>query len=523
MNLPVITQSNTSSEPLKGEVIATDEYQETLASKLCESVFDGEDNAAATTDLISSFVQSYERHKDQQPLEEWLCGEFKNYPELWQNHDELKATAQEIITAVEQAGRSKASLQQHLDQGKSQANWLAAEIEKGAATAGSLSVGTYAGGIDQALQQASENARKIITNNAGDISFSPNLDGFIAEQHHVDTFNIDAVTKGSSYRAQTLSSYEKNSVDIQIVDADGKVVRQYQSKYGSDAKATEQLFNRGDYADQEKLVPAGQGEQIPDSTEVIEIDGVSSKPLSKAEALEQQRIAREKAEARQYEWNDTNRIEIAKQLGKQALLGACITAGLQGSRILARRVWNKLNGKANPSASEDLKEFFESSLRSTAHIGLQVAVSGALVVAAKNGWVGTLLKNTPAGRIANIACVGLENAKVLYKLAKGELTSPEALDCMAQTTTTTALAIAAATKGMALGAAYGSVFGPVGTAIGGFVGGVASGIVAGSIGEQVYSAGKSLVKTAITTTTRVISSVASGFASLGRAFSSLFS
>jgi hypothetical protein len=42
--------------------------------------------------------------------------------------------------------------------------------------------------------------------------------------------------------------------------------------------------------------------------------------------------------------------------------------------------------------------------------------------------LGTVLKNTPAGRIANAVCIGIENAKVLYKYATGEITAEEALD-----------------------------------------------------------------------------------------------
>ena len=75
------------------------------------------------------------------------------------------------------------------------------------------------------------------------------------------------------------------------------------------------------------------------STEVIEADGVSSQPLSKEKAKElQKKKAQQDAEARQYDWNDTNRIDIAKQIGKQAVLGACIAVGMQGTRILLQGV-----------------------------------------------------------------------------------------------------------------------------------------------------------------------------------------
>lgn len=244
------------------------------------------------------------------------------------------------------------------------------------------------------------------------------------------------------------------------------------------------------------MVPEGHGKDIDGSVEVIECDGANSKPLSKEKAKELQIQAQQKNEAKQYEWNEVNRVAIAKQIGKQALIGACITAGMQGTRILARRVWNNLTGKTNPSESEDLKEFFESSIKSATHVGVQVAVSGGVVIAAKNGWLGKGLKKTPAGLIANIVYVGLENAKILHKLNKGELTKEEALDAMGQTTTATVAAIVCATQGAALGAQLGIPCGPVGIAIGGFVGGVVGGMAGSSIGQAVYAGGKVIVKTA---------------------------
>jgi len=320
----------------------------------------------------------------------------------------------------------------------------------------------------------------------------------------------------SDLRARVLEpkpgeTYGKNSMDIGIYDGKGKLVDRTQVKYGADAEATAELLRKGDYRGQKALVPEGQGKDIKGSIEILEKGGVKSKPLSKEAAKELQKQAQQKHEAKQYEWNDVKKIEIAKQIGKQALMCACITAGMQGSRILARRVWNSLTGKTNPSESEDLQEFFESSVKSAKHVGVQVAVSGGVVVAVKNGWLGKFLKKTPAELIANIVYVGLENAKILYKLSKGELSKEEALDAMGQTTTTTVAAIACATQGAVWGAEIGTiVFGPPGAFIGGFVGGVVGGIAGSSIGKAVYEGGKVMVKAAVNTLRSVVSSVGDG-------------
>ena len=405
------------------------ESGEALADRTAEDVFGSEDNARNTAGLITSFVTSWERHKHEKPPAVWLADEFRRYPDIWTGEEEIVSTANEVVAGVERANADKASLHAHLDAGKSKASWLARKIEQGAAAAGVANVGAYAASIDKALKTANGQMLKTISTGSGAFNMNPNLDGFIAEQHHADTFNLDAAAKGSPLRAKVLGSQGKNSVDIAIKDGDGNIVRRYQTKYGQDAEATRDLFGKGDYRGQRKLVPSGQEGDIPKSTDIIEADGVRSKPLTKDEAKLRQEQAQQEQEIRQYEWNDVNRIEIAKSIGKQALVGAALTCGFQGARILGRRVWHFLRGQENPPASEDLRDFFESSVKSAGHVGVQTAVSGAVVVAAKNGWINAL-KHTLVGRIVGIVHVGMENAKVLFKLAKGELNGEEALDAM---------------------------------------------------------------------------------------------
>ncbi|MDD5229566.1 MAG: hypothetical protein PHN45_08700 [Methylococcales bacterium] len=479
-NYPAIIDNET------GAILNEDE----AATQTASAIFDTEKNAQKTGNVISTFVNSYTRHKNTLPLDVWLNQEFANYPNLWKNDAERFETTSAIIETVQEANNLKADLYAHLDKGKSRESWLAKKIEQGATSAGVVNVGQYAHAIDNALETANQNNWNVITRNDGAISQARNLDGFIAEHHHANTFNMDAAAKGSSYRAKVLEpaageTYGKNSMDIGIYDADGKLVRRYQAKYGADADKTTELFERGDYRGQRKLVPEGHADT--NSTEVIEIDGVSSKPLSKEDAKALQEKAQLDAEAKQYDWNDASRMDIAKNIGKQALVAAAFTAGFQGARILGRRVWNVITGKENQSGNEDLKEFFESSIKSCSNVGVQVAVSGALVVAAKSGWI-KVLKNTPAGEIANIAYIATENAKCLYKFAKGEMSATETLNAMGNTNASAVGGLYGAMEGAAIGLAFGGV--------GAFVGAVVGGIAGSAIGDAVYNGGKAIVKTA---------------------------
>ncbi|MDP2902383.1 MAG: hypothetical protein Q8N96_04660 [Methylovulum sp.] len=470
--------------------IVNESNEALLADQAAAALFDNAENTNKTTGVIASFVDSYTHHKHTLPLEVWLEQEFAKYPDLWRDDAERRETALTIVATVQKNNDEKADLYAHLDKGKSREAWLAKKIEQGAGSAGVTDVSQYAQGIDDVLKYANQKNWEAVIRNDGLISQNPNLDGFIAEHHHANTFNIDAAAKGSAYRAKVLESkpgeiYGKNSMDIGIYDGNGKLVRRYQSKYGADADTSAKLFKKGDYRGQQKLVPEGHGNA--NSTEIIEIDGVSSKPLSKEAAKELQQKAQSEQESQVYEWNDTNRMTIAKQIGKQAVIAAAFNAGFQGARILARRSWNALTGKENRPANEDLQEFFTSSLKSAGNVGVQVAVSGAVVVAVKSGWL-SVLKNTPAGKIANIVYVGMENAKCLFKCAKGELSPLEALDAMGNVTCTAVGGLAGSVQGAALGLALGPV--------GAFVGAVVGGIAGSAIGDAIYAGGKVIVKTA---------------------------
>ncbi|GMO35956.1 MAG: hypothetical protein Ta2B_16080 [Termitinemataceae bacterium] len=191
--------------------------------------------------------------------------------------------------------------------------------------------------------------------------------------------------------------------------------------------------------------------------------------------------------------------------------------------MLGRRIWNGITGKPNKTVQEDVQEFAKSALESGASAGLTVAATGGLTVAARSGWLGNALKATPAGRIAAAVCVGIENAKILYKYAKGEIKNGiEALDQAGNATASVVGSLALGAKGAALGAAIGTVFGPVGTAVGGVAGGIVGGIAGSTVGEAVYSAGKKIVGAAVSCVKSIGSAIASGARAVAGFFRSIF-
>lgn len=502
-------------------------HAEAQADYLAEHIQVTPEGAKKTRNVISSFVRSYKDKAPELSNKVWLCNEFAKYPNIWSDEHSLKQTADEIVNQVNLFELYQHDLTEHLGRGLSTNNWLAEKIEQGATTNGVSNFSNYADEIDFAIATANKANIELLYRSDGQLNQQLNLDGFMAEQHHVDTFNLDAVSKGSNYRAEVLQpkageSYGKNSVDIIIKDENGKIVRRYQAKYGADADATNAMLKKGDYRGQRKLVPEGQSQDISGSTEVIEVDGVESKPLSKTDAKKRQRKAQENEEAKQYDWNESSRLDIAQNIGKKASASALLSVGFQGARILGRRIWNGITGKQNNSVDDDLQEFVQSSMKSAASSGLAVAVTGGITVAVKSGWLGQFLKNTPAGRIANAVCIGIENVKVLHKYAKGELTTEEALDQAGNATSSLVGGLAGGTQGASLGATLGTVLGPAGTIIGGIVGGVVGGIAGSTFGEAIYEGGKKVVSKIADSVKSIGSSISNGFSSICSSVASIF-
>lgn len=474
--------------------------------------------------IVEDFVKSYSANPTA-PVESWLIPKMQEQlPE--RSHEEIVAMVDEIVVTIKVSEEKKASLEKAIDSGRSKESWFASEAKKATSAMSTQEAAKYLTNLDMALRQANESLYRTITTQAGTVSQNPRLDGFIAEQYHAQTFNMNAEATGSPYRAKVLepngNGYAKNSVDIFIVDGEGKVVRRYQSKYCKDAKATEQAFEHGDYRGQQKLVPEGQeGDIAKKSTTVLEApDGTTSNSLTKSRA-EQMRD-----EAQSGNWNDLNwneyatkdlAIGIGKHAGYAALQGAVIGVGFD----VAQKLWH--------GESIDADEVVETAFVSGADFGVKAAAAGALKVGVEKEIIKVIPKGTPAGTIANIAYVAIEDVKVLGKMATGELTMKEGIEKLEQTTVSTAAGLVAMGKGAAIGAAMGTVFGPVGTAVGGFIGGTVGYMAGSKVGEavvkcaqKVRDGAKKVAKIVVSGVKSVATSVASGVKSFCKGVAGFF-
>ncbi len=507
-------------------LVASEEWQEHYADEVAAELAAEQGDSTAASELIVSFTQAAANQPQAEPAA-WLTNQLQPYADLWPDRASMALDVEEIVATAQRHAELKQELAAARDQGKSRESWLANSLANAAKQHGTLSVGDYGAVIDGALSRANTAMRDIVTCKSMQFSQALNLDGFIAEVHHVNTFNVNAAAAGSDARATVVitpgKAFAKNSVDIHIRDGQGKVVRKYQAKYGADAAATEDLFQRGDYRGQRKLVPQGQAaDMTKTATEVIEFGGIQSTPLTKEEAKRRQEQVQKDQYVHEMDWKNADALTVGKRIGKEAAIAVGMSLCLQAGAVMARRCWNRLRGKENLSLQQEGKNFLAQSVNSSGKVLLNVAASGALMVASKRGLLGETLKKSPAGRIAAIASVAMDNVKTMTQLARGEISKSEALDQMANTTACSIAGLAFASEGAALGAAVGTVLGPIGTFVGGLTGGIVGGMLGNAAANLAYSASKSLISQGVTLANSVAKTFSAGVKSFGSAISRLF-
>lgn len=461
--------------------------------------------------ILKDFFNEYKKHKDESDNRSWLFETMKRHlPE--HSEEQLKVWVNEVVETVDIQNAKRDELKQAKANGQSREAWLTNEVQYTVdnGKVSNIAVGGSAPNtqavfaqIDAALSDANENLLSTLLTNNGVVSQNPNLNGYIAEQYHAQTFNMNAVAKGSTYRAEVVEPdgvYTKNGVDVVIKDAEGNIVDRYQFKYGKDANATKQMYEAGDYGDQKLGVPADQKVELEASgvkcTDVIEApDGTNSDTLTQEQSKDlQEKAQNENLDNPNFDYNVIDNVQLVKIIGRQvrfaALLGATFRAGI----YVVDKVLKGEKIDADELIEETLKTGFDAGLKSAVACSLKVAIEKGLIFG---------LKGTPVGIITTVVCCAVENIKTILKLVRGEITLGEAIEEMADTVASTICGTILAVKGVTLGAALGTIFGPVGTLVGGLVGGLVGYMVGSKIGTMIVSgikkvgeyAGKVLSKT----------------------------
>jgi len=490
-----------------------------------------------TEEIIKKFLKSYaenEKSQDKKDLKTWLISELQN--ELANKKvEDIEKIATELISGIEVYYQKKKEVEKYQSVGITNGDFVgnqilekvAVEIEEAeildtkeviedmkeasnvlsqyneamiyetaaiketqlvANVLSAKSVNNYIDTVNTAIDNANKTMMESVTTKVGTINQNPNLDGFIFEEHHAGTFNIDAAVKQKSYHAEALKpelgeTYGKNSVDLVIKDDAEKYVKKYSAKAYKNANETAKSFydkiTGYKYKFQSKLVPTDQVGDIASSVDKVKYNNVESKGITKAEIKDIQnnlQSGNKKADIFNFK-KDVNTISISKQIGKQAIVNG--TMGLVAG--MAENIGIKIiQGK-----EVEVEEVIEAGIKTGGSVGLSTAVAGGIKVAVEKEIIPAMSNNT----IGAIAASSMDIIGTAFKLGSGEISLGEAVKEVGTSISSAYSAIVSSSFGYtATIAAVGMVglgtLGTVGTVIGTGVALVA-GAVCGTVGSKI--------------------------------------
>ena len=357
------------------------------------------------------------------------------------------------------------------------------------------SVNNYIDTVNAAIDNANKTLVEGVTTKVGTINQNPNLDGFIFEEHHAGTFNIDAAVKQKSYYAEALKpelgeTYGKNSVDLVIKDDAGKYVKKYSAKAYKNANETAKSFydkiTGYKYKGQSKLVPTDQTNEIANSADKIKYNNVESKGISKAEIKDIQNDLQSgnKKDILNFK-KDVNTISISKQIGKQAMVNGTMGVGIG---MAANIGINLITGK-----EVEAEEVIEAGIKTGASMGIATAVAGGIRVAVEKKVIPTVFSRILTNNtIGAIAAASMDIIGIAFKLGSGEISLGQAVKDVGKSVGAAYGAIVASGWGYAGGMAIAGMIGlgtigAVGTILGVGVA-VVAGAVCATVGSKVAGA-----------------------------------
>ena len=497
-----------------------------------------------TEQIIQKFLRSYaenEKSQDKKDLKTWLVSELQN--ELPNKKaEDIEKIATELISGIEIYYTKKKEVEKYQSLGITNGDYVGNEILEKVAdeieeaeivdtkeiiedmkevsnilsqyneamiyetaaikepqlVANVLStkfVNNYIDTVNTAIDNANKTIIESVTTKAGTINQNPNLDGFIFEEHHAGTFNIDASVKQKPYHAEALKpelgeTYGKNSIDIVIEDS-GKYVKKYSAKAYKNANETAKSFydkiTGYKYKFQSKLVPTDQTREIVNSVDKIKFDNVESKGITKTEIKNIQnelQSGNKKIDIFSFK-KDVNTISISKQIGKQAMVNG--TMGL-GIGMVANIGANIITGKG-----VEAEEVIEAGIKTGASMGMATAVAGGIRVAVEKKVIPTVFSRILTNNtIGTVAVASMDIVGTAFKLGSGEITLGKAVKDIGKSVGAAYGAIVASGWGYAGGMAIAGMIGlgtigAVGTILGVGVA-VVAGAVCATVGSKVAGA-----------------------------------
>ena len=432
-----------------------------------------------TEQIIQKFLRSYaenEKSQDKKDLKTWLVFELQN--ELPNKKvEDIEKIATELISGIEIYYTKKKEVEKYQSLGITNGDYIgneilekvADEIEEAeivdtkeviedmkeasnilsqynetmiyetasikeaqlvANVLSTKSVNNYVDTVNTTIDSANKTLVESVTTKAGNINQNPNLDGFIFEEYHAGTFNIDAAVKQKSYHAKALKpkigkTYGKNSIDVVIEDS-GKYVKKYSAKAYKNANETARAFYdraaRYKYKFQSKLVPTEQVGEVKNSVDKIKFDNVESKGIKGSETkVIQENLQTGDKNIKIFNFKkNVNTISISKQIGKQAMINGVMGLGIGMAANIGA---NLITGK-----KVEVEEVIEAGIKTGASMGMTTAVVGGIRVAVEKKVIPTVFSRVLSNNIIGaVAASSMDIIGTAFKLGSGEISLGEAV------------------------------------------------------------------------------------------------
>lgn len=380
----------------------------------------GEQEFSQAAPLIRKFIRSYTNKttSDAQWLTEILT---EHLPD--KSPDEIFSITQEISDGVDKFDEILSAGHAARMRGLSPQEWIADNLQTAAVGLSGQDFGDRLARLDAAIHTGNAELAKTLTTKSGTINMNPNLDGLLAETEHANSFNRAVTLNNSPLEARVLHSNAKNSVDLGIYNqTTGNLTQRYQLKFCSDAQKTIEAIKAGDYRGQQIIVPTEQLADVRKAfpnrkiSDRVEIDGVTSEPLTKSELKNLQKKIQGDKEIPVATWTAYDGRDLAFQLGKEVIFASAAGVATGAGFSVAKKILSGEKIQAD--------EVIADALKSGVDGGIKTATAAALTVAAKN--IPALAK-VSARTISNIACKAVETVKIIGDFLSGEISGEEAV------------------------------------------------------------------------------------------------
>lgn len=493
-----------------------------------EEDFLTEKEARIIKKMFKKYLKLYSKKDSSTSDKEWLEKLFNTeIPEV--KPEKAEDDAQEIVDSIKNFDECFADCNDAAKRGISKESWLADKLQEAAVGMPVNEYGKFLQRTENFLKlKNAELESYIFRKSDNGINMNPNLDGNMAEHMIAETANMSAFLKEKNISIEVLESYATDSVDVRAVNYDTGNYQNYQLKFGKDAKSTIELLKRGNYNNQRIIVPSEQLEEVQayfkqkgsskTITDHIEAWGVKGKSFTKEDMKKLQIKAQNQGVAPELDYSYYQTRDLAASIGKNAVAMGLQSAAITTGFDIAKKIFDGENIEPDKLVEVAIKTGVDTSVK--------VVTVGVLQIAVKKGIIKFIPKETPSGIIVNIVCMGVENVKILNKIASGEISVTQGLDQMGRITTS-----------MACGYTCGRIGNKIGIEISdkiinklivkwlkfpkliGFVGGIIGYCAGSELGNVIYDTAKKVASAAKT----VAKSVWNGIKSIGEKVGSTLS